>query len=246
MKVLITSGGTKVAIDRVRHIGNMSSGTFGSKIATKFLEAGCEVTFVRAKGSKSPFSKTIDLCDGYTIGDFTNWVNKVKEYMPSYAEYEFVGFDDYASILESAIKIQKPDVILLAAAVADYGVKNYLHGKIRSANSMVIELEPLPKIITKVRQWAPNAKLVGFKLLVDSTHDELIAAAKKSIENNKCDMVVANDLVDIKNNDHQITLVYPNGDVSLHRVDLQNRNNLAQIVAEKSLELVNENIPSGK
>ena len=38
MKVLITSGGTKVPIDTVRHIGNMSSGTFGAKIAFQLLE----------------------------------------------------------------------------------------------------------------------------------------------------------------------------------------------------------------
>ena len=36
MKILITSGGTKVKIDQVRHIGNMSKGTFGSKIAEEF------------------------------------------------------------------------------------------------------------------------------------------------------------------------------------------------------------------
>ena len=40
MKVLITSGGTKVPIDTVRHIGNMSSGTFGAKIAFQLLELG--------------------------------------------------------------------------------------------------------------------------------------------------------------------------------------------------------------
>ena len=36
MKILITSGGTKVPIDRVRSITNMSCGTFGSRIADAF------------------------------------------------------------------------------------------------------------------------------------------------------------------------------------------------------------------
>ena len=40
MRILITSGGTKVMIDGVRHISNMSKGTFGSAICKSFLEKG--------------------------------------------------------------------------------------------------------------------------------------------------------------------------------------------------------------
>lgn len=59
MNVLITSGGTEIMIDMVRHIGNMSSGTFGSKIALECLKRGDHVTFLKAKNSKSPISTTI-------------------------------------------------------------------------------------------------------------------------------------------------------------------------------------------
>lgn len=61
MKVLITSGGTKVPIDPVRDITNMSSGTFGSKIATEFLKTGQHVSFVMAEKSKTPFTFHRDL-----------------------------------------------------------------------------------------------------------------------------------------------------------------------------------------
>ena len=55
MKILITSGGTKIKIDMVRSITNMSKGTFGSKIATEFLRYDNEhVTFLHAKDSKLP------------------------------------------------------------------------------------------------------------------------------------------------------------------------------------------------
>ena len=37
MKILVTSGGTKIPIDRVRDITNMSTGTFGSKIAIELI-----------------------------------------------------------------------------------------------------------------------------------------------------------------------------------------------------------------
>ncbi len=42
MKILITSGGTKIKTDSVRHIGNMSSGAFGAKIALEALKANHE------------------------------------------------------------------------------------------------------------------------------------------------------------------------------------------------------------
>lgn len=211
MKVLITSGGTKVKIDRVRHIGNMSSGNFGSKIATEFLKLGHSVHFLRAKGSKSPMSTTIDLCDTYTVGDFEKWLKQTSELASLYSEHRYETFDDYRTSIRKIIETEQPDLILLAAAVSDYGVKNYVNGKIRSSNSLTIELDPYPKVIKEVRVLAPNAKLVGFKLLVDSTEDELHEAARASIRDNGCDMVVANDLRDIKRGQHQITLVFSTG-----------------------------------
>ena len=54
MRVLITSGGTKIKIDMVRSISNMSRGTFGSQIADSFLEEGWNVDFLAAKDSRLP------------------------------------------------------------------------------------------------------------------------------------------------------------------------------------------------
>ena len=62
---------------------------------------------------------------------------------------------------------------MLAAAVSDFGVSNYVSGKIRSTDEMKIELEPLPKLIGAVKTIQHKTKLVGFKLLVNSTDEEL-------------------------------------------------------------------------
>jgi phosphopantothenoylcysteine synthetase/decarboxylase len=53
-KVLITSGGTKIKIDMVRSITNMSRGTFGAKIADAVQEFNDNVTFLCAKNSVMP------------------------------------------------------------------------------------------------------------------------------------------------------------------------------------------------
>jgi phosphopantothenate---cysteine ligase (CTP) len=212
MKILITSGGTKIPIDSVRHIGNMSSGTFGSKIARVCLERGHDVTFLMAAGSKSPFVTTIH------TGNLPNMLSQnVKDLIEldefrracgnRWMDFKYNSFESYAESLEFLVKNHKFDVVCLAAAVSDYGVAHPFAGKIRSVGNMDIHLEPLQKLIGKVKEWDPNVKLVGFKLLVNSTESQLIEAAEDSVKKNGCDLVVANDLRDIKGGEHRIILV---------------------------------------
>jgi phosphopantothenoylcysteine synthetase/decarboxylase len=61
MKILLTSGGTKVKIDRVRHIGNMSHGTFGSAIAKHLLSwEDVNLTFLYSEHSNTPFTYSVN------------------------------------------------------------------------------------------------------------------------------------------------------------------------------------------
>jgi phosphopantothenoylcysteine synthetase/decarboxylase len=132
-------------------------------------------------------------------------------------------------------------VIVLAAAVSDYGVENPVDGKIRSNDMLTIKLKQLPKIIYYIKEWCPKAKVVGFKLLVNSKERDLIDAAKRSINENNCDLIVANDLRDIKENNHKIHLVY-NAFMGPFVVDTfvsdpKDPNFLARTVAEYTVKL---------
>ncbi len=178
---LITSGGTKIKIDMVRSITNMSRGTFGSKIADFAKQTAAHVSFLCAEESNMPQSKPDEVIN-------------------------YVTFEDYAARLNEQLDLQ-PDIIILAAAVSDYGVDNYVDGKIRSNDELIIRLKPLPKLISTVRQKCPNAVICGFKLLVNSTDEELESAAIKSFYDNDCDIVVGNDLRDIKNSNHKLMIV---------------------------------------
>jgi len=209
MKILITSGGTKVPIDRVRSITNMSRGTFGSRIADAFFAKGLgafaagnehgtpieKITFFMAKGSRKP-----------TLQSLTN-----ETYEDGYRPIEYVEystFDDYKSGIEELLKKETYDIIVAAAAVSDYGVANYYNGKYRSReDDMCIKLVKLPKILPIMRELAPNATICGFKLLVDSTKDELLDAMRKQIKESNVDLVIGNDLRDIKNDDHQLLVM---------------------------------------
>ena len=209
MKILITSGGTKIPIDRVRSITNMSRGTFGSRIADAFFDEGLaafrtgnehgnpveKITFFMAKGSRKPTLQTLN-DETYEDG-----------YRPiEYVEYS--TFDDYKSGIEDLLKKETYDIIVVAAAVSDYGVANYYNGKYRSReDDMCIKLVKLPKVLPIMRKLAPNAVICGFKLLVDSTEDELLDAMKKQISESDVDLVIGNDLRDIKNDDHQLLVI---------------------------------------
>ena len=208
MKILVTSGGTKVPIDRVRSITNMSQGTFGSRIADAFFCRGLEafrtgdkknciekLTFFMAKGSKRPTAQSLNdetFEDGY----------RPIEYI------EYSTFDDYKNAVEVLLKKETYDIIVVAAAVSDYVVANYYNGKYRSReDDMCIKLVKLPKVLPIMRKLAPNSIICGFKLLVDSTTADLLNAMKNQIVESDVDLVIGNDLRDIKANDHKLTVM---------------------------------------
>lgn len=187
----------------------MSRGTFGSRIADAFFDEGREafrcgnkrgnpiekITFFMAKGSRKP---TLQSLNDATYED---------GYRPiEYVEYS--TFDDYKSGLEELLMKETYDIIVVAAAVSDYGVANYYNGKYRSReDDMCIKLVKLPKVLSIMRKLAPNATICGFKLLVDSTNDELLQAMTKQFEESDVDLVIGNDLRDIKANDHKLTII---------------------------------------
>ena len=148
-----------------------------------------------AKGSKRPTAQNLNdetFEDGY----------RPIEYI------EYSTFDDYKSGIEALLKMETYDIIVVAAAVSDYGVVNYYNGKYRSReDDMCIKLVKLPKILPIMRELAPNATICGFKLLVDSTEDELLDAMRKQIDESYVDLVIGNDLRDIKNDDHQLLVI---------------------------------------
>lgn len=220
MKVLVTSGGTKVPIDRVRDITNMSKGTFGSRIAHQALVNGDHVDYLISQDGKSPFSMAVNYGTDNSLGLMLKNSQALYElhmfvgkHLGRYHEHRYRNFENYATSLQAVLEDSKPDITILAAAVSDYGVRNYTDGKIRSGSSKTIELVDYPKLIHQVKNWCPTTFLVGFKLLVGATQDELIAAAMKSIEDNRCDMVVANDYESLKAGAHELILVGKDGPI---------------------------------
>lgn len=185
MKVLITSGGCKVPIDDVRHIGNFSSGRYGVELASAFRnenQGQDDIIFFREKGSKN-----------FRHDDF-----------------EYVDYYDYSDSVKKIIKYWQPDVIISAAAISDY-VVDKTQGKISSDNEeLVIRLKKGEKIIKSFKELAPNAVVVGFKLLVSPTLEEKWKAIEK-VQNSGAALVVYNDFAELRKGNAARTLITPRG-----------------------------------
>ena len=74
----------------------------------------------------------------------------------------------------------------------------------------VLFLKKNPKIISLVKEWNPNIHLIGFKLLVDVSQEHLIQIARESLEKNRADLIIANDLTQISSEQHKAYLVEKN------------------------------------
>lgn len=187
MKVLITSGGCKVPIDDVRHIGNFSSGKYGKELCNEFTKNGKDVIFFHEKGSDRP--EYLYVKEGV--------VN------PTY-----VGYKDYYDYLKvkDLIRDEQPDLILSAAAISDY-IVDKTEGKISSDNDeLTIKLKKGEKVLQSFRDLAPKAFIVGFKLLVSPSYEEKYEAVRKQLK--YVDAVIYNDLTELRKGDDKRELIF--------------------------------------
>jgi phosphopantothenate-cysteine ligase len=139
---------------------------------------------------------------------------------------------DYAQTLERVLKTHPIDVVILPMAVADYEPEKR-SGKISSsADSLALHCRRTPKVISHVRDWAPDAYIVGFKLLSHAPASELIRRAAESCTANRTDLTVANDIATLTAGRHTIHLVRPGRDAET----LGPRRDLADALVERVFE----------
>lgn len=163
-RVLVTAGGTNEPIDPVRFITNRSSGKMGYALAQAASEVGAEVTLI----------STVDL--PVPVGVQIVKIQTAKEMLNALNEC----FND-------------TDVVIMAAAVADYRIASPADQKIKkSADSdgLTLHLVENPDILATLGAAKTHQFLVGFAA---DTQDLLAAADKKLLKKN-ADMLIANDV----------------------------------------------------
>ena len=163
-KVLITAGATMEAIDPVRYITNHSSGKMGFAIAKNAMRRGAEVTLVVGK------------CEA-ELPKFVNIIN-VKS-----------AKDMFDAVTSLAPEM---DIIIKAAAVADYRPKNVSGEKVKKADgNLSIELERTDDILKYLGENKKKGQfLCGFSMETEN----LIENSRAKLTKKNADMIVANSL----------------------------------------------------
>ncbi len=135
LEVLITAGGTREPIDRVRVVSNRSSGKMGRAIAREAWRRGAEVTVVAAN---------------------------VDEAEPG---VRWVPVETYAELEEATMRLaREADALVMAAAVSDFTPAEVHEGKIRRGGRKELELKLVATgdILASVREGNPELFMVGF------------------------------------------------------------------------------------
>ena len=193
MKILITSGGTSQPIDSVRSVTNRSTGQLGAFITNNFLKAGHEVTLVTTPSASKPEEHSaLTLVLVETVSDVYDILQRL---VPVHdALIHAMAISDY-----DPIRMLPFEAVAQAENLTDLLKKDDQIQKISSKPDVqVLFLQKTPKIISMVKSWNPDILLIGFKLLVAAPKDELLTVARDSLHKNQADMIVANDLQDIK------------------------------------------------
>lgn len=222
MKLLITSGGTSEAIDQVRAITNHASGNLGKIIAEQALRIGHEVTLVTTKQAVKPEPQK-----NLTIIEITNVESLKSTLEPLVKTHQALihsmAVSDYTPVYMTGL-----DEVQATEDITSLLDKKNAESKISSKDDyQVLFLKKTPKVISYVKQWNPTIQLIGFKLLVNVSKEELFAVARQSIERNGADYILANDLTDIKGNQHIAYLVDKTSEVQA-----QTKEEIAQLILE--------------
>lgn len=236
--VVITSGGTSEYIDKVRKITNSGTGKLGSLIANSFaIKEDIDIIFyihtpkaILPNVNKKCF-KLIEVTDTNSVKDAVEKVlkeNKIDLFIHTMAISDY--YVDYVSTIQMITdevldnKFQDVENILKnPSKTLDNSSKLS-----SSEDNLVVVLKQTPKIISMIKELSPKTKLIGFKLLENVTKEYLFEVARKLMNKNNCDFVVANDLKDIKNGNHKAFLISKDE----NEIEMNGKEEIAKILSE--------------
>jgi phosphopantothenoylcysteine decarboxylase/phosphopantothenate--cysteine ligase len=191
-RVLVSAGGTREPIDAVRFVGNRSSGRMGVALAAEARRRGAHVTLL-----------------GANLG------------VPVPPGVEFVTTPTAAELeTEALARAVEADVVIMAAAVADYRPAEALATKRpKDRQAWTLELEPTTDVLATLgARRAPGQVLVGFAADQGARG---LARAREKLAAKKADFIVFNDIgradIGFDSSENEVTVIAAAGDRTLPR-----------------------------
>jgi len=161
-RVVVTAGPTREPIDPVRYISNRSSGRMGYALAAAAARRGAQVTLV----------------SGPTV-------------LPPPTTTAFVPVQTAEEMREAVLHhAAGAAIVIKAAAVADYRVRQAAAQKIKGKRDLTLDLVPNPDILAEVAARGTGAFIVGFA----AETNDVAANARAKLEAKGIDLLVANDV----------------------------------------------------
>lgn len=208
LNVLVTAGPTVEKLDPVRYITNHSSGKMGYAIAENAVKRGAKVTLVSGPVHIEP---------------------------PMFADVVYVesAEDMYNAVMS---KLPACDILIKAAAVADYTVKNISNEKIKkSDNDFGLALVRTKDILKAAGENKSDSQVIcGFSMETSN----LIENSKKKLVSKNCDMIIANNLNDdgagFGVDTNKITVITKD---NIDSFDLLSKKQVAAEVLNKAVEI---------
>lgn len=252
-RIIVTSGPTNERIDAVMKITNMSTGSLGARIVETLLDtpdyAGQidEVCYISQKLARKPVvpdgqayklkliqvESTQDLLDALTalltdkdhpvdavihsaaVGDYKGrYVARAEDLAMEISRRNeqdgTLSYEEILSILEHPECVQND-----ATKISSY------------EPNLMCMLDLTPKVISHIKELSPDTMLIGFKLLEGVTNNELFQVAKRLLDKNNADYIMANDLARIGNGRHWGMVIGKDGLVT----ECETKDEIASVLA---------------
>lgn len=202
--VLVSAGPTREAIDPVRFLSNHSTGTMGFALAEAARIRGAQVTLI----------------SGPTDLDTPHGVDRI----------DVTSADDMHAAVKSHAKA---DIIIMAAAVADYTPLETSASKIKKQEGeLIVRLRRTPDILAELgKSKRPGQQLIGFALETD----DVIPNARRKLESKNLDWIVLNNLREtgagFGKKTNRVTLIGRNG--TIEELPLMSKEKVAEAILDR-------------
>jgi phosphopantothenoylcysteine decarboxylase/phosphopantothenate--cysteine ligase len=204
MRVLVTAGGTREPIDPVRFIGNRSSGRMGIALAAAAARRGASVTLVAANVA-----------------------------LPEPAGVRRIEVETAAELAAAASEeFASADVLLMAAAPADFRAAEVAAGKLAREGSLDLRLEPTEDILaTLTAARIESQTVVGFA----AEHGgDAVRRAREKLSRKGADLIVLNDVSDpaigFDSDRNAVTLIEPDTETE---VPIDSKGAIAEAILDR-------------